>query len=184
MTNLNATSSYAFKTYVFFNVKKLRRLESSFCAEAGSVCDREGPDESASAWALMRDIHPFMSESSWACRRNSAPLSNLKWRNKQRDLCLGDLNSLQSENVLFLLIVWRNWCVGAMKWKWRFSLESLVCSRLGSLAVLVEGKLGPMHYSKYLVPWSIACLCRCVLPFMLTHQWSLISIFIGWTTTF
>lgn len=71
--------------YFFLRVKKLRRLESSFCAEAGNVCERDGPDASASACALMRDIHVFISVSSWACSRNSAPLSSLTQTEREKN---------------------------------------------------------------------------------------------------
>lgn len=66
-------------TYDFLRVKKLLFFESSFCDEAGKVCDLDGPEESASvARVLIRAIQLFMSVSSCAWNKKTAPFSNLK----------------------------------------------------------------------------------------------------------
>lgn len=81
--------------YFFFRVKNDFRFDSSFCEEAGSVCERPSPPEELWHCTLSAPTHWFNSASSWACRRNSAPFDNLF----RRKICFK--NSL-SKNVQFL----------------------------------------------------------------------------------
>lgn len=65
------------RAYFFLRVKKDLRFGSSFCDEAGNVCDRL----SAPVWSLCafsEPTHCCISESSWACNKNSPPFESLK----------------------------------------------------------------------------------------------------------
>lgn len=66
--------------YFFFSVKKLLRFGSSLRSpEAGSVCEREGPaDPWRSHCTLIRCTQSFISASSRAWKRYSAPFASLK----------------------------------------------------------------------------------------------------------
>lgn len=65
-------------TYTFLRVKKLRRLGSSFWPLAGSVCERLGPADSLLQCAVTPDTQLFISASSCAWNKNSAPVTNLQ----------------------------------------------------------------------------------------------------------
>jgi hypothetical protein len=83
--------------YFFFSVKKLLRFGSSLRSpEAGSVWEREGPaDPWRSHCTLIRCTQSFISASSRAWNRYSAPFASLK--NDDRGL-------LPKENIQTLKI--------------------------------------------------------------------------------
>lgn len=64
--------------YFFLSVKKDFRFDSSFCDEAGNVIDRLSPLAALWHCAFRAPTHWFISASSCACRRNSAPVESLE----------------------------------------------------------------------------------------------------------
>lgn len=72
--------------YFFFSVKKLLRFGSSLRSpEAGSVWEREGPaDPSRSHCTLICCTHAFISSSSRAWNRYSAPFASLQNDSRQK----------------------------------------------------------------------------------------------------
>lgn len=74
--------------YFFLSVKKDFRFDSSFCEEAGKVIDRLSPLAALWHCVLRAPTHWFISASSCACRRNSAPVESLweKWMEEKNYL--------------------------------------------------------------------------------------------------
>lgn len=124
--------------YFFLRVKKDRRLGSSFCEEAGNVCDRLSAPV-WSHWAFNEPTHCCISESSCDCNKNSPPFDSLKEETVRGDTgrcwCL---NLLDSEHMLLLSVVAGDFNCGALQFEGWFTAECLVWRTLCCLLIFVE----------------------------------------------
>lgn len=68
---------FGINIYFFLSVKKDFRFDSSFCDDAGNVIDRLSPLAALWHCVFSAPTHWFISASSCACRRNSAPVESL-----------------------------------------------------------------------------------------------------------